>query len=207
MKKYFSFALTLIFAFLYCGCAKKTSVSSMTPEEPLISIDGNVIMTALDFQRILIEQQVSADIKDTEILEEDALFKHSAEKYILSYFADEMNVGYDKSLLYDEFDYHLEEIKSEDIYAIERVFSIKLQEELGLNDEAYREWAVSDSLPDYNCDLLLEDIADTYGYITDPTQLEEYILHSIYSLFEAYDIQLYYPRVETSDLTFNSMLQ
>ncbi len=202
MKKYFLLFLTVLLLFVFCGCAKKDTVSSLLPEDPLLTIDGQVVMTVLDFQRLLIEQQVSADVKGTEISAEDELFIKSAERYILSYFAELYNVGYDKDSLYEEFDNHMEELSDEEIYGTEKLFSETLQQELGLGDDAYKEWAVSDSLLDYNVSLLLEDIADVYGNITDPIQMEEYILQNVYALFEVYDIELSYPGVKASDLTF-----
>ena len=52
-----------------------------------------------------------------------------------------------------------------------------------MNDEEYKAWNVEENLIEYNVANLLNDLVDTYKYVTDPIYMEELVLENLHALF------------------------
>lgn len=202
---------TLLFLLAACclsvaGCAKKDALSGMSPESALVSVDGEVVMTVQDFERSLIEQEVSHETKGTERKKEAELFKEKAGLRILSYYAERYGLSTDEAFLQEEYDAHIVEIEDTDVYGQEKAFFDELQQALGMDDEQYKAWNVAENLIQYNVANLLDDIVDTYKAITDPVYMEEVTLENLYALVNDAEIVISYPGVSKDDLRFENLL-
>jgi len=206
MRKLYKSMIFLAALFLFlAGCAKNADVSSLSPEEPLIKVGDQVIMTAGDFQELLLMQELSEKVKDTAPMKERDYFIYHAEYYLLSYFAEDFGLAYSRDELSEEYDFHLEEIEDTEVYGHELEFLTALQEALGLSEEAYKDWYIDYSIKAYNTENLIGDLTDVYQTITDPTRLEELIQGNLLELCSFYEVEILYPGVTVNDLTFESI--
>ena len=76
MKKFFAVPADSHVLLCSCaaGCSGQSAIADMSPDAPLVTIDGTVVMTVEDLQRSLKEQEISQQIKGTEVQDEQALF-------------------------------------------------------------------------------------------------------------------------------------
>ncbi len=207
MKK---FLLCLLTVMLLCscaaGCSGQSAIADMSPDAPLVTIDGTVVMTVEDLQRSLKEQEISQQIKGTEVQDEQALFLEKAELRILSYYAEQFGLSTDEEFLNEEYDSHVSEIQDTSIYGSEKEFFDALQEALNMNDGEYKAWNVEENLIEYNVANLLNDLVDTYKYVTDPIYMEELVLENLHALLDMSEIEFGYPGIEKSDFSFEKAL-
>ena len=209
MRRIFGiFLAAFLFLALLCtaGCSQKSALDGMNPEDPLVIIDGQVIMTVQDLQRSLKEQEISHQIKETELQAEKELFVEKAELRILSYYAEQFGLGADRQFLETEYDAHIVEIEDTEVYGKEKEFFDALQQELGMSDQEYKDWNVQENLYKYNVENLLEDLAATYSYVTDPIYMEELMQENLWALLDLSQLELSYPGIEKKDLSFETML-
>ncbi len=201
--------LCLLAGMLLCfpaGCAQKSAIEGMDASAALITVDGTVIMTVEDFERSLKEQEISGEVKGTQVQKEKDLFLEKAELRILSHYAELFGLSTDEAFLREEYDTHIVEIQDTNIYDKEREFFDKLQEALGMSDEEYKEWNVSENLMKYNVTNLMDDLVDTYKYVTDPIYMEELALENLHALVGMAEVEFGYPGVGKEDLTFETTL-
>ena len=199
-------ALLLLALLCSAGCSKKSALDGMNPDDPLVIIDGQVIMAVQDLQRSLKEQEISHQIKETELQAEKELFVEKAELRILSYYAEQFGLGADQQFLETEYDAHIVEIEDTEVYGKEKEFFDALQQELGMSDQEYKDWNVQENLHKYNAENLLEDLAATYSYVTDPIYMEELMLENLWALLDLSPLELGYPGIEKKDLSFETIL-
>ena len=108
---------------------------------------------------------------DTDLPREKAAFITQAEIALLSCFAEEYGLSYDRTAVEQEYDAHLLEIQDTDLYGKELLFSTALQAALGMDADAYRTWSVDEACKDYDVQELLDDIASLYSHISDAETL------------------------------------
>jgi hypothetical protein len=137
-KRILAFCLCLGMLFGFTGCSQ-SKLDRFSDHEALLLVNGEVVMTALDFRRLTIQQAVSHDIKETEELSEKELFIQQAQITLLSYFATEYGLSYDRSVLEEEYDAHMLEIQDTDLYGNELLFATTLQ--------VHWEWTVLHFVP------------------------------------------------------------
>ena len=204
------FLLCLLAGMLICsmtaGCAQKSAIEGMDFGAPLVTVGGTVVMTVEDFWRSLKEQEVSQKIKGTETQKEKDLFLEKAELRILSYYAEQFGLSTDEQFLSEEYDAHIIEIEDTSVYGKEKEFFDALQQELGMSDEEYKIWNVRENLIQYNVSNLMDDLVDTYKYVTDPIYMEELALENLYALVDMAEIEFAYPGVKKEDLSFEKIL-
>lgn len=199
-------ALLLLALLCTAGCSQKSALDGMDPEDPLVVVNGQVIMTVQDLQRSLKEQEISHQVKGTALQKEKDLFLQKAELRLLSYYAEEFELGADRQFLEAEYDAHIIEIEDTEVYGKEKEFFDALQKELGLSDQEYKDWNVQENLHKYNVENLLEDLAATYSYIIDPIYMEEVILENLLELLDFSQLELGYPGVQKKDFSFQTIL-
>ncbi len=199
-------ALLLLALLCAAGCSKKSALDGMNPEDPLVVVNGQVIMTVQDLQRSLKEQEISHQVKGTALQKEKDLFLQKAELRLLSYYAEEFELGADRQFLEAEYDAHIIEIEDTEVYGKEMEFFDALQKELGLSDQEYKDWNVQENLHKYNVENLLEDLAATYSYIIDPIYMEEVMLENLLELLDFSQLELGYPGVQKKDFSFQTIL-
>ena len=178
----------------------------MNPDDPLLVINGQVIMTVQDLQRSLKEQEISHQVKGTALQKEKDLFLQKAELRILSYYAEQFSLGADQQFLETEYDAHIIEIEDTEVYGKEKEFFDALQKEFGMSDQEYKDWNVQENLHKYNAENLLEDLAATYSYVTDPIYMEEVMLENLLELLDFSQLELSYPGVQKKDFSFQTIL-
>ena len=128
MRRAFSiFLAVLLLLALLCaaGCSKKSALEGMNPDDPLLVVNGQVIMTVQDLQRSLKEQEISHQVKGTALQKEKDLFLQKAELRILSYYAEQFSLGADQQFLETEYDAHIIEIRK--FTARKRSFSMRFK--------------------------------------------------------------------------------
>lgn len=199
-------ALLLLALLCIAGCSQKSALDGMNPEDPLVVVNGQVIMTVQDLQRSLKEQEISHQVKGTALQKEKELFLQKAELRLLSYYAEEFELGADRQFLEAEYDAHIIEIEDTEVYGKEKEFFDALQKELGLSDQEYKDWNVQENLHKYNVENLLEDLAATYSYIIDPIYMEEVMLENLLELLDFSQLELGYPGVQKKDFSFQTIL-
>ena len=202
------FLAVLLPAALLCaaGCSKKSALDGMNPDDPLVVVNGQVIMTVQDLQRSRKEQEVSHQVKGTALRKEKELFLQKAELRLLSYYAEKFELGADRQFLETEYDAHIIEIEDTEVYGKEKEFFDALQQELGMSDQEYKDWNVQENLHKYNAENLLEDLAATYSYVTDPIYMEEVMLENLLELLDFSQLELSYPGVQKKDFSFQTIL-
>lgn len=209
MRKVFCiFLAVLLSAALFCaaGCSKKSALDGMNPDDPLVIVNGQVIMTVQDLQCSLKEQEISHQVKGTALQKEKELFLQKAELRLLSYYAEKFELGADRQFLETEYDAHIIEIEDTEVYGKEKEFFDALQQELGMSDQEYKDWNVQENLHKYNAENLLEDLAATYSYIIDPIYMEEVMLENLLELLDFSQLELSYPGVQKKDFSFQTIL-
>lgn len=209
MRRAFSiFLAVLLLLALLCaaGCSKKSALEGMNPDDPLLVVNGQVIMTVQDLQRSLKEQEISHQVKGTALQKEKDLFLQKAELRILSYYAEQFSLGADQQFLETEYDAHIIEIEDTEVYGKEKEFFDALQKEFGMSDQEYKDWNVKENLHKYNAENLLEDLAATYSYVTDPIYMEEVMLENLLALLDFSQLELGYPGVQKKDFSFQTIL-
>lgn len=209
MRRAFSiFLAVLLLLALLCaaGCSKKSALEGMNPDDPLLVVNGQVIMTVQDLQRSLKEQEISHQVKGTALQKEKDLFLQKAELRILSYYAEQFSLGADQQFLETEYDAHIIEIEDTEVYGKEKEFFDALQKEFGMSDQEYKDWNVQENLHKYNAENLLEDLAATYSYVTDPIYMEEVMLENLLELLDFSQLELGYPGVQKKDFSFQTIL-
>ena len=204
-KRILAFCLCLGMFFGFTGCSQ-SKLERFSDDEALLLVNGEVIMTALDFKRLTIQQTVSHDIKKTEVLSEKKLFIQQAQIALLSYFATEYGLAYDRSALEEEYDAHMLEIQDTELYGNELLFATTLQGTLGMDNTTFRTWSINESIKDYNIDALLEDLALLYTHITNEEILKEFMQENLLHLYEIYEVEICYPGVTVKDLDFSELL-
>lgn len=204
-RRFFSLAVCAMMLFCLCGCAK-SRLSAFADEEALLTVDGQPILTALDFRRLRTQQAVSHDILDTDLPREKAAFITQAEIALLSCFAEEYGLSYDRTAVEQEYDAHLLEIQDTDLYGKELLFSTALQAALGMDADAYRTWSVDEACKDYDIQELLDDIASLYSHISDAETLRELLQQNLLHLLEIHEVEIRYPGVSLRKLTFEDIL-
>lgn len=202
------FLAALLSAALLCaaGCSKKSALDGMNPDDPLLIVNGQVIMTVQDLQRSRKEQEVSHQVKGTALRKEKELFLQKAELRLLSYYAEKFELGADRQFLETEYDAHIIEIEDTEVYGKEKEFFDALQQELGMSDQEYKDWNVQENLHKYNAENLLEDLAATYSYIIDPIYMEEVMLENLLELLDFSQLELSYSGVQKKDFSFQTIL-
>ncbi|MBQ9942535.1 MAG: hypothetical protein IJP03_05965 [Christensenellaceae bacterium] len=203
MKKVLSLLLCLLFCMTACGAPSVLEEDAATP---LLAVDGKTIMTVEDFSRICTEQQVSADVRGTDTVSEKDLFIKAAEQRILARFAEIYQVDEPADELMDEFDRHMEEIADTEVYGAELAYSEKLQQQLKLDDAAYKAWTVEENRIARSAENLLADIAGEYKTLIDPIEMEEAILRNLEMLLDMYDVRVYYPGLAEEKRSFQTVL-
>ena len=209
MRRAFSIflAVLLLLALLFAaGCSKKSALEGMNPDDPLLVVNGQVIMTVQDLQRSLKEQEISHQVKGTALQKEKDLFLQKAELRLLSYYAEQFSLGADQQFLETEYDAHIIEIEDTEVYGKEKEFFDALQKEFGMSDQEYKDWNVQENLHKYNAENLLEDLAATYSYVTDPIYMEEVMLENLLELLDFSQLELGYPGVQKKDFSFQTIL-
>ena len=129
-----------------------------------------------------------------------------AELRLLSYYAEKFELGADRQFLETEYDAHIIEIEDTEVYGKEKEFFDALQQELGMSDQEYKDWNVQENLHKYNAENLLEDLAATYSYVTDPIYMEEVMLENLLELLDFSQLELSYPGVQKKDFSFQTIL-
>jgi len=200
MKKILS--LLIIPLLLLSGCGAAPTVLEQPPSTVLVSIDGESVMTVEDLSQLVVQQEISSDIKGTALKEEKQLFLEASETRILSYFAVQFGLEEDKQSLEKTFDEHMEEIADTDVYGQEKLFSDTLQKALDMSEQEYRTWTINQSFVANSAENLIADIAATYRNISDPIEMEESILKNLEALAEIYDIEVNYPGVPANKTSF-----
>lgn len=202
------YKLIVVFAALlliFMGCAKEMDIDSLSPDTPLLRVGEDVLMTAGDFQELLLMQDLSEEIRETAPMKQKSLFVYHAEYYVLSYFAEEFGLDYSLDNLSEEYDFHLEEIEDTEVYGNELKFLNALQDALNLTDQDYKSWYIRYSVREYNTANLIEDLTGVYGMITDPVRMEELILENLHELCNVYEVEILYEGVTLQDLSFESV--
>ena len=75
-----------------------------------------------------------------------------------------------------------------------------------MSDQEYKDWNVKENLHKYNAENLLEDLAATYSYVTDPIYMEEVMLENLLALLDFSQLELGYPGVQKKDFSFQTIL-
>ena len=65
---------------------------------------------------------------------------------------------------------------------------------------------IKENLIEYNVANLLNDLVDTYKYVTDPIYMEELVLENLHALLDMSEIEFGYPGIEKSDFSFEKAL-
>ncbi len=191
--------LLLVLLLLFAGC-QEASVLEDDPSTPLVTVEGETIFTVQDLSYLMIEQEVSHEVKGTSLKTEKEVFEEAAEQRILAYIAE------NRSFWEEEFDSHMEEIQDTDIYAEEKELSDTLQERLGMDDEAYKDWTVEKNVDAASAENLIDEITNDYQTILDPVELEENTRKNLEALAEMYDARIQYPGLSEEKRTFLHVL-
>ena len=177
------------------------------PSTPLVTVEGETIFTVQDLSYLMIEQEVSHEVKGTSLKTEKEVFEEAAEQRILAYIAEKLGAAEDRSFWEEEFDSHMEEIQDTDIYAEEKELSDTLQERLGMDDEAYKDWTVEKNVDAASAENLIDEITNDYQTILDPVELEENTRKNLEALAEmcmtpAFSIPAYPRKSAPSSMSF-----
>lgn len=206
MKKICGFLLVLIAVTgILSGCAAP-SVLEWEEDKPLLAIEGETIITVKDLRRRMVEQAVYHEMKGTSEFTEKEVFLDMAERWTLSYFADQFGIAADIQSIQNEYDDHMIEIEDTDVYGDEKKILEALRLRLDMNEEEFRNWNIHETWIDRNVENIVEDVADSFQNIIDSVQMEEHILGNLQALIEMYDIECFYPNVGVENLTFEKML-
>ena len=181
-------------------------IKNMNADEALLLVNGEVIMTVGEFRHLIAKYSVSHDILGTESIKEEMLFIQQAELYIMAYTAAQAGLTVEYNQLEEEFENHMTEIQDTDVYGNQLLYSVTLQEALVMDDAAYKEWTIAQSLKEYQADALLQDIASVYANVKDGEVMREYLQQHLMHLTSFYNIEIRYPGVNSKDLTFETHL-
>lgn len=206
MKKLLISILAIVLLMSASSC-KKQSVLDHDDSESLLIYEDTVLMDVGYLRQLMTEQNVSADILGTDVLSEKDLFKHEAEIRILSHIAEIYKVNYDKAEVAIEYDDHMEEIADVTSYPGQLEYFNTLRDALGLTPEALKEFVVTETYHNYNVTKLLDDISQSYQFVTDKDILLEYLQSNILEFMETTDIKINYPGVKLSQLDFMDVLE
>lgn len=207
MKRFLIIMLSIMLLMCVSSCSSKSRIEKLDDNDPLLTADGKVLMTAGEFRQLMTEQELSKEYLGTETKKEKVLFIYQAELALLSYFAEQHGIEYDKSLLEEEYDAHLYEIQDETAYPGQLAFYTALKKEFRMTASEMKEWSVSQSYKDYNMKQLIADIAEIYGNITDGSIMKEYIQSNLLFMTEEADLTIGYPGVASTDFTYNEILE
>ena len=127
--------------------------------------------------------------------------------YFPSHIAEIYKVNYDKAEVAIEYDDHMEEIADVTSYPGQLEYFNTLRDALGLTPEGLKEFVVTETYHNYNVTKLLDDISQSYQFVTDKDILLEYLQSNILEFMETTDIKINYPGVKLSQLDFMDVLE
>ena len=203
-KRIIALVFSILMLLSLFGC--KSKIKNMNAGEALLLVNGEVIMTVGEFRHLIAKYSVSHDILGTESIKEEMLFIQQAELYIMAYTAAQAGLTVEYNQLEEEFENHMTEIQDTDVYGNQLLYSVTLQEALVMDDAAYKEWTIEQSLKEYQADALLQDIASVYANVKDGEVMREYLQQHLMHLTSFYNIEIRYPGVNSKDLTFETHL-
>ncbi len=206
MKRICILCLALFFISCMASCKRNSELEDFGVDDALILVNEQTVMTVQEFKRLLTQQAVSHEIKGIEELDEKEFFIQQAEIALLSFFAKEYGLDYDRSVVAKEYDAHMLEIQDTDLYGDELLFSSTLQTALAMDNTTFREWNIDEALKDYNVKEFLDNLAQDYMHITNAEILKELMQQTILHLMEIYNVEILYPTAEINDLDFLNLL-
>lgn len=180
------FACTLLSV---CGCNKNfpTIIENRAPEEALLTVAGETVMTVSDYNSLVYENSISAEYLGTRQADKDSLFKIAAEYACAAFFSELYGTSANKAELYESFDNDISEAKS-NLDSNTLKYHAAMQKALGLSDEEYREWAVNRSFIYKSAQNLTDDIGSTFKNITDSELMKQAICETLLQMTEEYGI-------------------
>ena len=202
-KRILLVCLCFVLVLVFVACSG-TKLSKFAPDDPLITIGDEVIMTVQDFLYLQTEQTLQKEYFDSKPISEKELFELWAERYILAYLSrhyaeNEVTRGSIES----DFDGNLAEMEENPAeYKTQLAYIEAYKEQTGLSAEAYKTWSVDVMMIQYEVDALIEDIAEHFPAVTDPTLLEENVIETVFLLVADQDIEIFYPGLIIESLTF-----
>ena len=143
------------------------------PSTPLVTVEGETIFTVQDLSYLMIEQEVSHEVKGTSLKTEKKCLKRRRNSASWPISRKSWALRRTAASGSEEFDSHMEEIQDTDIYAEEKELSDTLQERLGMDDETYKDWTVEKNVDAASAENLIDEITNDYQTILDPVELEE----------------------------------
>lgn len=206
-KRLFSLLLSLVLLlFLVLGCGG-SKLKSFAPEDALLSIEGQTLMTKQDFDRLWTQQKLSEEIYGVDKMKERDFFIYCAELYILYYYAEVYGFTYSREEALSLYDAYYESLKEGEVSENEVTLYKELKKALAMDDDAFRDWYADNTVMHNSMESLLTDIAESYGGISDPTRMEELITNTVYDLFHSKEnaIEIFYPGVTLYSFTYDSI--
>lgn len=194
------FVLLGCLLFLLWGCAP--AEAEVADDQALLTVNGEVIFTGKDLANYMTEQRIQKEVRGKEEDSQKEVFEKMAEKRLLAHIAAELGINEDPSFLEEQYDLHMDEIQDTDVYGDELEFSQKLQEALGMDDEAFRQWNIAENIIDYDVDNLISDVTESFNQIQNAEDMEQVVAENLRVFLEMYDIECTYPGLENWMPTF-----
>ena len=189
-------------ALLLQGCgAGGSAVAEMDGSLPLVTVDGEAVVTVQELRNKTIEYQTERIAAP----DEKEIFKEMAQYGILSRIAEDYGLTENRNDVAEAYDSHMKEIADTDTYPGALEEAEALRDALSMSEEEFRTWNIAQNGISLDVENLLDDIGDTYTQITDPTLMDETVMEEIYAIAALYDIQISYPGLEDWDVTFDAV--
>ena len=201
-------SLTLVLCFLIplVSCKKKSALD-LPDDTPLLIFNGETLMDVSYFRKLYTEMNVSNDILGTAVSDEKELFIHEAEVLILSRIAEMYHISADTEEISEQYDEHMEEIADESSYPGELTYFLTLRDALNFQPSELKQFVVEQTYHDYNVTNVIDDISDSYLFITDKDILLEYLQINILEIVETSEVEIGFPGVQVNKLTFMDVLE
>lgn len=192
MKKSRFFFFLLVSCFFLFGCAAP-ALEDLPPDTPLLSINGETLISSQDFATKKLEQELSGEMLGTTVREDEELFFYMAEYRVASYLAELAGVGVEDALLEEEYDSHMSEIQDTEVYPNQLAFTQAFQEQAGFTDEQMKTWNTEEYRYQLNAEALTTSIARDFGNLADAFEIEWAIRDNLDAFLSMQELTCSYP--------------
>ncbi len=204
MKKTLLFILAALI--ILTGCAQGAKYLEGGDDTPLLTADGDVLLTIKDYNRLVCENELQHELLGQDRSTQDELFTTAAEYALCARFAEDFGAQADIETLYSEYDSYLSDLKT-NLDNTTLNYLSELKKELDMDDDALRDWTVYETYKQRCCEDLIENISKNYSGLTDTAAMEEAVLSNLQQLADMYEINCSFEGFENKTFDFKNILK
>ena len=181
------------------GCQAKADLP-----QTLLTIDGEERLSLAQFSFAKTNEALLDKYYGTGTSSEKDLFLSLAEEVVCCYFAEQYGVAENRELLDAEYEGYLETLKNGGYSQAEADYFSELQQIYAAS--TLKELWVERAYIESSAQHFVESVAQSYGMLRNASVLEEEIVKNIAQIASFYEIQNFYPGLETHVWRFTSVL-